>query len=372
MVERDAYAERALRAHAAMEARFRRADGLYRRDGRPHRPGAAAHLWPFARALVATLDVIGAGDGRSEGGAVETALDLSLRALERYDDPAGAYASDPPGLGRRDVYYDDNAWVGLALLQLERMRPGSGWLPRVEQLYSFAAGGWDGRGDAPSPGGVFWLLQGRGLGRRNHDRNTVSTAPSAAVGLHLRELGAGCHGAPGVNPELMYEWVNSALDSGAGEHAPGAGPFWDKIRGDGSIDRTLWSYNQGSMVAVNVLLARGGEGAARALHLARAEAIAARALRRWSGRWESQPPAFNAILFRNLLMLHQITGDRALRSLIVSELRGLADLAWERWRGRGDLFSPPGAAAVTLLHQSAAVQLLALAAWEPERYELIA
>ncbi|MGH2874472.1 MAG: hypothetical protein ACRDL5_18690, partial [Solirubrobacteraceae bacterium] len=215
-------------------------------------------------------------------------------------------------------------------------------------------------------------LKGRGIGRRNHDRNTVSTAPNAALGLHLRELGAG-PAAADITPGRMYDWVNVSLDERrAGDASPGEGLFWDKIRGDGSLDRTLWSYNQGSMVAVNVLLARGAAGPERALHTGRAEAIARRALSRWSRSWERQPPAFNAILMRNLLMLHDLTADAELRRAIASELSGLAQLAWDRWRDRQDLFRPPGASAPTLLHQSAAVQLLALAAWEPDRYALLA
>jgi hypothetical protein len=235
---------RALRAHAAMEARFRRPDGLYRRDGPTGRLGAAAHLWPFSRALVATLDLSGVDElaDSSRGDAVAAALRTSLEALERYRDACGAYGSDPPGLRPVDVYYDDNAWVGLALVQLERLRPGSGWLGRAAELFELATGGWDRRTDVPSPGGVFWLLQGRGRGRSNHDRNTVSTAPNAALGLHLREL-QGVAGKPhalgeaAVTPEAMCAWVQSALAEPAGADAEGL--FWDKIRGDGSVDRTV-------------------------------------------------------------------------------------------------------------------------------------
>ncbi|HLH66785.1 MAG TPA: glycoside hydrolase family 76 protein [Solirubrobacteraceae bacterium] len=360
-----------------MEARFRRADGLYRRDGPAGRLGAAAHLWPFSQALAATLHLAGIAElaGSDQAHAADAALRRSLEALERYRDPCGAYGSDPPGRREVDVYYDDNAWVGLALVQLERLRPGAGWLHRAAELFAFATTGWDHRTDVPSPGGVFWLLQGRGRGRSNHDRNTVSTAPNAALGLHLRQLlGAAASrraaDEPAVTPETMCAWVQSALGERPG--APADGLFFDKIRGDGSVDRTLWSYNQGSMVAVEVLLARGAAGQSRALHLGRAEAIARRALDRWGRGWQRQPPAFIAITMRNLLMLHGPTGDGTLRERISGELAWLSDLAWDRWRGRGDLFSASGSGAATLLDQSAAVQLLALACWPPELYDRLA
>lgn len=52
-------AERKLQAYTAMRARWQMSSGLYRRDGRLLLPGAAAHLWPFSQAFVATLMVAG-------------------------------------------------------------------------------------------------------------------------------------------------------------------------------------------------------------------------------------------------------------------------------------------------------------------------
>jgi Glycosyl hydrolase family 76 len=362
-----AYADRAARAYRAMRRRFFTRRGIYRRDGRFHLPGTAAHLWPFIRAFVATLDLTGAGAAGFDAGP---AIDEHLDVLERYWDPTGpwpAYASDVVGTRvGGDRYYDDNAWVGLALVQLERMRPGAGRLDRAAELLRFAAHGWDRRPDVPAPGGVFWVEQGRGIGRRNHDRNTVSTAPNAQLALHLSELGAGA--AEPVAPQEMYAWVNGALDASTDE--PGTGLFWDKIRGDGSIDRTLWSYNQGNMIGLNVLLARAGDEAGGAF-LPRAEAIARKALRHYQSAYADQPAAFNAILFRNLLQLHAATADGALRAEILAALRGYADQAWTDHRDDEDCFrfggQPP-----SLLDQSAIVQVLALLAWDPGEYVKLA
>jgi hypothetical protein len=367
---------RAARAYAAMQSRFRTSQGLYRRDGLMHRPGTAAHLWPFARALVATLDLAGVREDLVERFDADTAIADRLETLERYWDPGGdapAYSSDVVGtrLGG-DRYYDDNAWVGLALVQLERMRPGSGHLDRAGDLFRFAVAGWDRRPDVPSPGGVFWVEQSRGLGARNHDRNTVSNAPNAELGLHLAELTGVSVGAQGlIGAEEMYGWVNATLDASREDAAPATGLFWDKLCGEDTLDETLWSYNQGSMVGANVLLDRRA-GGAQAGYLARAEAIARKALRHFAGGgYESQPPAFNAIFFRNLLLLHAATGDAGLRTEIVEAMRAYADRAWSERRDRCDRFhfSRSG---VTLLDQSAIVQLLALLAWDPGAYRKLA
>jgi hypothetical protein len=361
-----------------MQGSFQARRGGYRRDEGPHLPRAAAHLWPFSRALVATLDLAGIDAASREEIDVESAIEDLLRALERYWDASReppAYSSDVRGsrVGG-DRYYDDNAWIGLGLVQLERMRPGSGHLDRAEELFRFAVSGWSSDRE-PSPGGVFWVEQGRGTGRTNHDRNTVSNAPNAELGLHVAELkgGGGERGIDAgglIGPRDMYEWVLSTLDASKGTDAAGTGLFWDKVRSDGTIDWAFWSYNQGSLVGLNVLLARSG-ATDRAEHLGRAEAIARKALRHYAGRYEAQPPAFNAIFFRNLLLLHAASDDAELRDEIVQAIRDYVDRAWEQWRDRRDRFRLPQGGA-TLLNQSAFVQLLALLAWDPEEYGRLA
>jgi hypothetical protein len=164
--------------------------------------------------------------------------------------------------------------------------------------------------------------------------------------------------------------VASALDESAGGPDSGTGLFWDKLRGDGSVDRTLWSYNQGSMVGANVLMARRAEGDG-AEYLRRAEEIARKALRHYAGRYDDQPAAFNAIFFRNLLLLHAATSDEGLRGEVIEAMRGYVERAWAQRRDRRDLFSLRNGG-VTLLDQSAMVQLLALLAWEPDAYGRLA
>ena len=375
------HADRARRGWAALLRSFRTPGGLLRGDGRLRLPGSVAHLWPFTGALSAAL-ALAHLDGPGE-------LGWLLEALERYwqpDRPVPAYASDVV-VGRPrwrraaggDLYYDDNAWVGLALARLERIRPGLARMEGAVAAWRFAQSGWD-----AARGGVHWVEQGRGVGARNHDRNLVSTAPNAALGLHLVELGAVPPSQMGEpSPEAMYEWVLAVLDAGGAAGDPGAGPYWDKVKGDGSLDRSVWSYNPGTMVALNLLLARtrrpgtrtaageagpdSGVGAGER-YRRRAEAIAREALRRWrSGEFAAQPAAFNAILFRNLLMLgpeHPLAGE------IRASLQGYADHLWHACRDGDDRFRPTGGA-TTLLDQSAAVELHALLTWPPADHHLL-
>ena len=363
----EVHAKRAIRAYNAMRRQFVRRDGLYRRDGRPRLPGLAAHLWPTARAFAAAVDLRGVRPNARERFDADAAVASHLAVLERYWDASrqpAAYASDVAGSWfGGDRYYDDNAWVGLTLVELERLTPGRGHHAGAAQLFEFAQSGWDSRPDVPHPGGVFWVEQGRGTGARNHDRNTVSNAPNAELGLHLDELsGDQVRRYPPAYD--MYAWVNATLDDGTGL-------FWDKLRGDGTIDRTLWTYNQGSMIGANVLLARRSDAGDRARYLGRAEMIAGRALDHYAGRLERQPAAFNAILCRNLLLLHAATADAALRERIRMAMATYAEAAWSTCRDRHDRFrfSRGG---FTLLDQSAMAQIYALLAWDPADYDRLA
>lgn len=366
MSEAERDAERALRAYAAMEGPdFRRRTGGLRRDGILGRAGVAAHLWPVARAFVATLDLAGMPAALRAGWDAEAALARDLALIERYWTRwrgAGAYASDlrrTPWSG--DRYVDDNAWVGLALAQLERLRPGRAPLSRAGELWRFAAEHHDER-----RGGVFWVEQGRGRGRRNHDRNAVSTAPSTQLRLHLAELDPdpdpGTAWRTGPDPDALLRWIHRALDT------PG-GLVMDKIRGDGSLDSAIWSYNQGSIAGAHVLLARARRAARpqdAARHLARAEAIARATLAHYGdGGFARQPPAFNAICFRNLLLLHHASADAELRTGIRAAIREWAEDAWDTGRDERDRFHLRRDG-VTLLNQSAVVSAFALLAWPQE------
>ena len=368
--ERKLYAGRAAEAHEAMLDRFRKRDGMYKYDQGPSLLRSGAQLWPFGRALAATLDVAGIDPAMTGNSDAGSDIEDHLRILERYWDPAGpqpAYCSDVTGASRRgDRYYDDNAWIGLALVQLERMHPGLGPIERAAQLFEFAAHGWAGQ----LGGGVFWVEQGRGTGMRNRDRGTVSNAPNAELGLHLSELGRLEARARPATPEDMYRWVLATLDRSRSGDRPGTGLFWDKIRADGTIDRATWSYNQGGMIGASVLFARLRPDERR-VYLERAEAIARKGLRELAQVLSTQPPAFNAIFFRNLLLLHDASEDQQLQTAIIDAMRSYADAALSEAYDRHHLFHMRGGGP-SLLDQSAMVQVLALLAWDPARYGLLA
>jgi hypothetical protein len=296
--------------------------------------------------------------------AYRGAVQDRLRGLARYW-TGSAYASAVmPGGG--DIYYDDNAWVGLALVLQYRLGL-SDTLDRARQLFGFAQTGWDRRGSDPAPGGVFWVQQGWGLGLTNHDRGAGATAGSAELGFHVQELTGS--GAPGATD--MVDWVTSSL----GGSGSGSGPFLNVVRRDGSIDTNVWSYNQGVMIGARVLQYRL---TGSVLYLDAAVGIARQTLHTF-GDFRNHPPSFNAMCFQNLLGLCGASGDTALSAEVLTAMRGYADWVWDLASGARDgltglfCFDDGGRPALgsqeaRLQDQGAMTQLYALLAWAASDY----
>ncbi len=373
------YALNASDAYEAMQGYFYAGNGLYRETA-PAQPGQNpyAYHWPFSQATAATLDLRGIAASYQPAVA-----DPQVDAGHYWDataTPPGydSYVRPPDGQGG-DKYYDDNAWTGLNLVRAYRLGDGTdaAALARAREVFAFAVSGWDAALPC-APGGVRWTQ-----GTFSRDRNTVSTAPNAILALRLYQIGAQ-QGWPDADGYLrwavrMYNWVDTNLRD------PVDGLYWDHVGVDDAaggavctIERTKWSYNQGTMIGAGVLLAQVLNDPA---YLRSAERTARAALAHYAATargYFSQDPAFNAIYFRNLLLLAAATSDPALKGdatqpgAIRAALAGYADAVWEdqRIHQRTNLFFfQPGYA--RLVDQGALVELNACLAWDPSRYDLL-
>jgi hypothetical protein len=346
-------ADRALLALRALDRHFPAGPELLR-EGIPYLPGENpyAYNWPLVRAWAALLDVAGMPGAGAEPLAAAGRLGASL---ERYWDARGnppgytSYVVPPLGPGG-DKFYDDNAWAGLAHVQHHRLTGDPAALARARQVFELLADGWDDNPIHPSPGGVFWVRADW-----NRDRNVVSNAPSAGLALHLHTLTGEASYVQWA--ERMYAWTRRTL------LAPD-GLYWDHIDLDGAIERSQWTYNQGTMIGAGVLLHRATGDPAYLDDARRTADIALERYGRGHG-YAEQPLAFNAIFFRNLLLLQAQTGDGKYRRA----LQAYADEVWRTARDpNSGLFHTGPTGPFTLLDQAAAIQLYALLAWPPPTY----
>jgi hypothetical protein len=350
---------RALAWHAALEKAFAVGDGtgLYR-EYHPHQTGDERYSteWPFSQAHVALLDL--AMMPGAAGRRFAPALVKVRAAQQRYwsnsstTGIAGHLAKVVAPLGHGDdLYYDDNEWVGLAEVQHHLFRRDVESLRRARAIFALVRSGWSEEKGLPSPGGLVWTQK-----RDNGDRNTVSNMPAAELGVRLylitRERGY-------LDDALLYyRWTNATLQRRDGLYA-------DHIKRDGTIEPRVWSYNQGVPVGVNVLLWRA-TGEARYLAEARRIAAASHDQLVMRGQVDDQPPPFNAIYFKNLLLLADATRER--RDL--DAMRGYADRMWHRRRNAAGLVQFTRRRA-ELIDTAALVQVEAVSAWRPSDWAML-
>ena len=318
----------ALDSHCLVEPR----GGARRAREGPAPDAPTAALWPLSQVLTAAVDM--AALDRDYGAVGEL-----VGSLERYRRGEG-YAPLP---GERTRYYDDNAWAGLALWQLHHQTGATAPLEATGRAFRFVAKG------ADRSGGIRWV-------EGNRSRNTCATGPAVQMAARLHLLGGSTTLVDFARRHLAW------LD----EHLLGPdGLYFDNMAASGNIERTVWSYNQGTPMGAHALLYRA---TGRPHHLEAARSIADAALGFFEpgdGLW-GHPPVFNAVFFRNLLALQAVApGDRDL-----AVLDAYLERAWEEGRDERGLFTAGGIGSYDgrpTIDQAALVQLFALRCW-PSRH----
>jgi rhamnogalacturonyl hydrolase YesR len=198
---------------------------------------------------------------------------------------------------------------------------------------------------------VFWTQA-----TWSSDRNTVSNMPGAELGLRLYQI---THDRSYLDWALrMYRWTNTYLQRSDGL-------YWDHLDLQGNVEQTIWSYNQGVPVGVNVLLY---EVTHQRPYLAEAERIAAASYQYFvaQGRLDSQPPYFNSIYFKNLLLLESVTGG----STYHQAMSAYADRMWRTHRdaSSGLFHFAAGDPHTQMIEQAAMTQIYAVLAWRRADY----
>ncbi|HEX3947357.1 MAG TPA: glycoside hydrolase family 76 protein [Acidimicrobiales bacterium] len=308
-------------------------------------------LWPMAGAWSAACTLASLDDHAG----VADFLPLLFDGLAAYHPdgaaaltgrgPIGFQSAVVPPLGPGgEVYYDDNGWLGLALLRHHELTGDGQALSLARRLCDFVASGWSTEPSWSHPGGVRWKEPGAAI-----SRNACSNGPAAELAVRLHRI----TGAPGdlALAARTYDWVRSALLGG--DHL-----YADRIAPDGTVAPHRWSYNQGTMIGAGVLLA---EATGDPAYLAQAGATAAACLGRFDldALVDREGPPFTAVLFRNLFLLDRVAPDPAYQALAAE----YGEVMWEDYRDRRTGLFGPGD---SLLNASAAmVQLYALLAGAP-------
>jgi hypothetical protein len=328
--QRQVDAQRALLTYQALQQNlYLRQYHLYQVDS-PSSTNFYGTLWPFSNAFAATDYVAAVNGADRQVAAGITAREQGLTSYYDSDEtgPEGqpqppAYASEvePPLGAGAPTYFDDNAWVALDQLYAYGVTGDAADLRIAQNIFRFVTSGWDTDSSDPCPGGVFWEDVA------GSPRNAVSNGPNAEVGLQLYQITGQASDLRWAT--MMYDWTRTCLENSSGMYN-------DHINPDGTVNTALWSYNQGTMIGAGALLYKiTGDQA----YLQQAEQTAAASVSYYGtdNRLYSQPDVFNAIMFRNLFYLGQITGTQVYREMAAS----YAQTAWTQDRQPDGLISDP-------------------------------
>ncbi len=155
-------------------------------------------------------------------------LPVLKRALDGYkaNRRDGFMSTTAKGSVPGDIYYDDNAWLALAALEIFRHTQEELWLDMAYRIYRFIMQ----EGFESKTGGVFW---------REFPRNSLhvcSTGPTLLLGVQLKQFGR-----PIVEQDLtrMLAWCWHMRND--------QGLFQDhKEVKTGRIDPSIYTYNTGT------------------------------------------------------------------------------------------------------------------------------
>jgi len=288
---------------------------------------------------------------------------------EKYLEPMKAYADAiqvywlkhdgiegfdvQPGPKKSDRYYDDNAWLVLALAEVHEVTKDKKYLDRSEATFRFVMSGEDDK----LGGGLYWREV------EKPSKNTCTNAPAIASALRLHQLTKDEKYLE--TAKRLYTWTCKTLQDTDGL-------FWDNIRVDGGrIDKRKFTYNTALMIRSNCLF---HEITGDEKYLAEAKRLALASEKLWvhpTGA-VSDSGRFAHLLLESFLDLHKRDKDPHWEEVVTRCLVNLHDKMRDdngryphRWDRRGDRRNPGGSVReVMLLNQASPARIYWLAAAE--------
>ncbi|MFT4022766.1 MAG: glycoside hydrolase family 76 protein [Flavihumibacter sp.] len=251
------------------------ASGYYREHAEPARnKKPVSYLWPLC-ALIQAENELDALQQKSGG------VDRIWTAMQKYYDdrkPAPGFASYPPEKGGGDRFYDDNQWIGIALMDGYKREKKEAWQEGAKGICRFMMTAYD----TVSGGGLYWE-EGKWT-----SKNTCSNGPGIILALQLYQS-TGQHSYLDT-ALLLYKWVNLHLRDRNGLYI-------DNIAiPSGKPDLRRYSYNTGTMMQSNLYLYEITKDTG---YLAEAKIIAAVAADYFLGTGRFRDGLwFNAVLLR--------------------------------------------------------------------------
>lgn len=206
--------------------------------------GASSFLWPYDGLVagVSTLHKLG-----YEVGYKDMVDRFEAYYRQRGVLNVGGYGSSTDGKnGGGDRFFDDNAIIGIELVEAYELLKDPKYLERCAQIVKFYKAGIDN-----TMGRALWWCESN----INQPGNDSSNKPACANGFatwFLMRYYEVCPEAEKAEvlalAKDLYKWLYDNLRD------PGDNLYWNSKGADGSINTTKWTYNSGAMIAGGVRL----------------------------------------------------------------------------------------------------------------------
>lgn len=331
MTDTDAWRSRALTSWDALTRASVRGRGGAIRVCEPGKRSRVA-AWPLSQVLWCASTMAAVAP------APQPDTEQLWSALAWYRRGA-AYLDHRP---RGTRYFDDNAWLGLVAAQ-EALRTGAPrWWARAGQLARFVAEG------GTETGAVCWVEGG----------DTLNACSTGSAGLLYDAVARDSPALTSLDRQWFTDQAAAARAFVCGPLLRSDGLVADHIRADGSMEPSVWAYNQALLLQLE---SRRGDAAVAD----RIVEVVARGLP--PDVMAQQPAVFACIWWRAVLAHRARTGrDDA------DDVAAYLSTAWDRGRDRRGLFTEVRRydAGVVLDHASITGLMAAYAAG-PEVWSLL-
>ncbi|WP_367873088.1 glycoside hydrolase family 76 protein [Luteolibacter sp. Populi] len=252
-----------------------------------------------------------------------------------------------PGPKASDRYYDDNAWLVLALAEVSEVTKDKKYLDQAAATFRFVMSGEDDK----LGGGLYWREVAK------ESKNTCTNAPAIVSALRLHQLTKDEKHLE--TAKRLYAWTCKTMQDTDGL-------FWDNIKLDGRIDRRKFTYNTALMIRANCLF---HEITGEAKYLEEAKRVANAGEKLWihSTGAISDSGRFAHLLLESFLELGKRDKDPRWKETVSRCLVHLHDKMRDengRYPHRWDRRRPGPMQEVVLLNQASPARIYWLAAQE--------
>ncbi|MFM9872602.1 MAG: glycoside hydrolase family 76 protein [Fimbriimonadaceae bacterium] len=166
-----------------------------------------------------------------------SAFDICFKSIEPYWNPQGPTPGYDVKPNPKDIdrYYDDNAWVALALLEQYETTKNSTLLMRAIETHDYVMSGWDNQLD----GGIYWREA------KKESKHACSNGPAALTALKLYQ--ATNDRKYLAQAQQIIAWLDATLRDSDGL-------YFDNMDSHSQIQRTKWSYNTALPIQTHLML----------------------------------------------------------------------------------------------------------------------